>query len=453
MQDDIEKLLSDKFSETISDSTALRLLNAVNQLLSLLSTKENDMRQKLININKKFERIESNIFKTKTNIEIYAIAIKIESLTYVDVTTTTRRSLDVSTTQQKIFTKIKKKTMMIKINNEAKKIIIRIMIIKDVMRKLKTIEKKEKNILSIKRLFSDDLKLLARFEKTKERMKQNKKILHDITFSTTAMRCTYVVLAHNVRMSNVNTFNQQTIINQIVKQNSNLHKDLNIIQIIWTKKIERLRKEHFSLIIELISFEMINKLIKNDLLNDYFHRVCEYLEKKCKIKQCFRCQKYDHVNKAWRNDEKCDFCACEHSSFECRTFNEHRRCANCVDKHSAWSFQCDVKTKKKQKFNTIWNNKSFMHFELSTNDEATSIKNRFYVVEGTQMRSFATFQQTMNLSTQQNTQYDFTMMSLDLNENINRFSFFSQFMINAVIRKNHQSSRRRRFDARSALCR
>jgi hypothetical protein len=69
------------------------------------------------------------------------------------------------------------------------------------------------------------------------------------------------------------------------------------------------------------------------------------------------------------------------------------------------------------------------------------------------MRSFATFQQTMNLSTQQNTQYDFTMMSLDLNENINRFSFFSQFMINAVIRKNHQSSRRRRFDARSALCR
>jgi hypothetical protein len=42
------------------------------------------------------------------------------------------------------------------------------------------------------------------------------------------------------------------------------------------------------------------------------------------------------------------------------------------------------------------------------------------------MRSFATFQQTMNLSTQQNTQYDFTMMSLDLNENINKFfAFFS----------------------------
>jgi hypothetical protein len=103
------------------------------------------------------------------------------------------------------------------------------------------------------------------------------------------MRRTYVVLTHDVRINNVNTFNQQTIINQIIKQNNNLHKDLNIVQVIWTKKIERLLKKHFSLIIELISFEMTNKLIKNDLLNDYFYRVCEYFEKKCKIKQCFWC--------------------------------------------------------------------------------------------------------------------------------------------------------------------
>ncbi len=98
MQDDIEKLLSDKSSETINDSTALRLFKAVTQLLSLLFTREKNMRQKLININKKLERIKSNIFKTKTNIEIYAVAIKIEDLTNFDVTTTARRSLDVSTT-------------------------------------------------------------------------------------------------------------------------------------------------------------------------------------------------------------------------------------------------------------------------------------------------------------------------------------------------------------------
>jgi hypothetical protein len=233
MQDDIEKLLSDKFSETISDSTALRLLKAVIQLLSLLFTKESDMRQELININKKLEHIKSNIFKTKTNIEIYAVAIKIESLISVDATTTARRDSDALTTQQKTLTEIrKKKTMMIKINNETKKTIIQIMIIKNLMQKLKTIEKKERNILSIKSLLNDDLKLLARFEKTKERMKQNRKLLHDITFLTTTMRRTYVVLTHDVRMSNVNTFNQQKVINQIVKQNNSTHKDLNIVRVV-----------------------------------------------------------------------------------------------------------------------------------------------------------------------------------------------------------------------------
>jgi hypothetical protein len=66
-----------------------------------------------------------------------------------------------------------------------------------------------------------------------------------------------------------------------------------------------------------------------------------------------------------------------------------------------------------------------MHLELSTEDETASIENRSHVIEITQMRSLVTSQQTMNFSTQQNTQYDFTMMSLDLNENINRFFVLS----------------------------
>jgi hypothetical protein len=72
------------------------------------------------------------------------------------------------------------------------------------------------DILSIRRLLSGDLKLLARFEKARERMKQDKELLHDITFSTTTMRRIYVVLTHDVRMNNVNTFNQQKVINEIV---------------------------------------------------------------------------------------------------------------------------------------------------------------------------------------------------------------------------------------------
>jgi hypothetical protein len=77
-----------------------------------------------------------------------------------------------------------------------------------------------------------------------------------------------------------------------------------------------------------------------------------------------------------------------------------------------------------------------MHFELSTEDETASTESRFHVIEITQMRSLATFQQAMNLSTQQSTQYDFTMMSLDLNENINRF-----FILSSIHDKRSHSQR------------
>jgi hypothetical protein len=135
----------------------------------------------------------------------------------------------------------------------------------------------------------------------------------------------------------------------------------------------------------------------------------------------FSMSKISHVNKICRNKEKCDFCACEHFSFEYRTFNEHEKCVNCVDKHSTWSFQYHVITKKKQRFDTIWNRKSFMHFETSSNNDAASTQDWSYVSEIPKMRLLATSQQMMNLSIQQITQYYFIMMSFDLNENMNKF--------------------------------
>jgi hypothetical protein len=41
------------------------------------------------------------------------------------------------------------------------------------------------------------------------------------------------------------------------------------------------------LIIEFVNFEVINKLIKNELSNDYSHRAYKYFEKKCKSNNAF----------------------------------------------------------------------------------------------------------------------------------------------------------------------
>ncbi len=76
MQKDIKRLLKRKNFETINDSTTLRMLRIVDELLFLLFIKNSDIKQKLMNINKKLKRIDSSTFKTKTDIDTYATAVK-----------------------------------------------------------------------------------------------------------------------------------------------------------------------------------------------------------------------------------------------------------------------------------------------------------------------------------------------------------------------------------------
>jgi hypothetical protein len=232
MQKNIKRLLKEKSSETINDSTILRMLKIVDELLSLLFIRDSDIKQKLMNINKKLKRIDSSTFKTKTDIDTYAIAVKRRRFEKIEKTQNARRELVAKTKQQKIFTKFKRrKTLMMKINSEEKKAFIRHLSIKNLMQKLITMKKKKKNVFSVRRLFSEDLKLLASFEEIRTRMKRDLTLMNDIISSTTTMRRTYVMLTHDVRLSSVNTFNQKATIEKIVKQNSTLHKNLNILRV------------------------------------------------------------------------------------------------------------------------------------------------------------------------------------------------------------------------------
>ncbi len=166
---------------------------------------------------------------------------------------------------------------------------------------------------------------------------------------------------------------------------------MNIVKIAWIKKTKKAKKKYVFFIIELINAIMTNRLIKNDLLNDYFHQVYEYFEKKCKLKQCFHYQKYDHVNKTCRNDVKCDFWTYEHFFHECKTINNHKKCVNCEKKHSTWNFQYDVKMRKKKRLNIIWNNKSIMHTKTSREINSASTNNQRIVDENQLMFSLITF--------------------------------------------------------------
>jgi hypothetical protein len=197
---------------------------------------------------------------------------------------------------------------------------------------------------------------------------------------------------------------------------------------------------------------MTNRLIKNDLLNNYSHRACKYFEKECTLKQCFRCQKYDHVSKTCRNDVKCDFCAYEHFSDECKAINDYKKCVNCEKKHSTWNIQCVVKTREKKRLNIIWNNKSIMHTKTSQEINSKSMNNLRVVDENSRWSySSRLVHKQMMLRSKTHNINSFSWVWISTKSSIN-FLLCRSLSTSVITLKTRQRSHRQSFDDHSTLC-
>jgi hypothetical protein len=213
-----------------------------------------------------------------------------------------------------------------------------------------------------------------------------------------------------------------------------------------------LRKEHFSLIIEFVNSKMINKLIKNDLLNNYSHRVCEYFEKECKIKQCFRCQKYDHVNKICRTMRNAIFVRASILRSNARHSTNTKNVLIASTSILREVFSATLKRKKSRnstRFKTTNHSCISKHHQMKTQRrqkiDLTSLRlsrcarslrlNKRWIFRHNKARNM-TSRWWVSIWT----------------KTLTNFSFFSQLTISAIIHRNQQSSRRRRFDALSASC-
>jgi hypothetical protein len=215
----------------IESSLQLSLLRRVIVLLSTLIVKK-AMNVKFKEMNKRFKSIEQNINKTTTAIESYAATTKTSSKLRKD-TTTIELAKFINLNQQRQLNELKKNKILIyKIKEKNEKTDIKALFIKKLIKRIMRAEKHKENVLTIRRLFSENIKILTRSMKTKQRLKQNKTLLKDVASTTSLSRPIFEIMIHDVKMTSINTQNQQTAIKHIVRQNASMHSNLKITRVI-----------------------------------------------------------------------------------------------------------------------------------------------------------------------------------------------------------------------------
>lgn len=257
----------------------------------------------------------------------------------------------------------KNKTILIKVRDEAEKTGLRELSIAALMDRVKLLKKKRGDILAVRRLPSGDLELLACTVEARERMEKNERLLKKLALTATMVQRTYAVMAHGIRIDSVNTLNSQAFIKSLIKQNERLHPGLQISRITWTRRALTKAKIHSSLIIEIATAAMANRFIKEGLLQEFSHRICEYFDRSSRMKQCFQCQNYGHIGIACKNAARCDACAQEHNTKDCKTTSDRRKCAQCGGKHQAWAHDCPVRREEQARLNDHWNNRPATYVE------------------------------------------------------------------------------------------
>jgi hypothetical protein len=219
--DEMNNLLRNKFIDEIDVSISLSFLQRVDVLLSTLIV-ERQISLTLKEINIRLNNIERNTAKIIITLIFYAVATK----------TTIIASYN-NINQQRQLKKVKReKTLVFKIKKQSEKNSLRMLFVKKLIERLQRVEKIKENVMTTKRFFNENVKLITRSKKIKNRLIINNSLMKNVASSTYAMSRIFEILTHEMRMIDVQTSNQQKIIRRIEKQNETLHSNLRIARVV-----------------------------------------------------------------------------------------------------------------------------------------------------------------------------------------------------------------------------
>jgi hypothetical protein len=197
---EINNLLRNKCIDEIDVSASLSLFQRVDVLLSTLIVKE-QISLTLKKINIWLNNIERNTAKIIIILMSYVVATKTNAQREIDATTTTIIASYNNINQQKQLKKVKRKrTLIFKIKEQNEKNNLRMLFVKKLIERLQRVEKMKENVMTTKRFFNENVKLIIRSKKIKNRLTINNSLMKNVALSTYAMSRIFEILTHEMRM-------------------------------------------------------------------------------------------------------------------------------------------------------------------------------------------------------------------------------------------------------------
>ncbi len=198
------------------------------------------------------------------------------------------------------------KKFKIKIFIKEKKKIKRIMIIttENIVRWVREIDVDEtlsmcKNIETMKR-WSNLLIFWIKIKDSKKILKKNDFWIKEISLNVSLRKVSFKIVIHEIRIEEMFKNIEKKRTKALIKINKNIHLKMMIKKVKWLTKNNE-QKRYVSLMICIVSAEMMNKLINEKVCHKINIKITQFYDSNCRTHQCLKYQNYDHKIYECRN--------------------------------------------------------------------------------------------------------------------------------------------------------
>ncbi len=249
------------------------------------------MKNQLKRLKKITSRLEKESVKKRKHVDSWAKRVSVKSTTSFESHLVF--NVNISSSVQNHCEKFEVK-IFIK-EEEVKRIMMTTM--KNIVRWAKEIDVDEmlstcKNIEMMKRW----LKLLIfwiKIKSSKKTLKKNDFWIKKISLNACLCKISFEVMIHEIKVKEMFKNIKKKEMKTLIKINKDIHSEMMIKKIEWLTK-ESEQKKYISLMICLVSAEMMNKLINEKVCHEINIKITQFYDLSCRVHQCLKYQEYNH---------------------------------------------------------------------------------------------------------------------------------------------------------------